>query len=577
MVIRATLTAVTAFALGTTAMAATPIGNSNGYAIPGLTGLEQRDYVAPVASDFAPGGNAATPLLADSIGQQRQSAAFVPTARVKASFEGISQYDVASYARNFIPPDTMGAVGTTQFSEFVNGGFAVIGKNGVVQKATSDVAFWAAAGQTGTNGDSRVMFDKSSSRWVALSFGASVADLQIAVSDTADAAGGWKSTKFTGFAGGTADYPTLAIDKNAVYIGTNNFNGDGSFGGTTLNVIPISSLLGAGAPTTTGLKQFVTPYNSNTGGRDGGYAIQGVNSDAAGTTGKVLAASLFKNDLITFDIKNAGTDAAAKVNGRYLGVGNFADPGAARQPNATPDINTISPTSGTYHPSNDRILDTLDPRIGSSVFEQNGLIYSVFTSGGLHNDHSQVNYHVIDAATGKIVGQGSISDGVHDFFQGSLSVNAQGQVVIGYNRSGSGADGNVSFLVRTYSTSASGRLIQRGAEELLKVSVVDDYHNGSIDGFVGVGRQRWGDYSQVSVDPTDSSKFWVIGEFAREYNDGVDHPTGTGGSRWSTWISEIDASKVGSVPEPASWALMIAGFGFVGAMQRRRRVGYMTA
>ena len=81
----------------------------------------------------------------------------------------------------------------------------------------------------------------------------------------------------------------------------------------------------------------------------------------------------------------------------------------------------------------------------------------------------------------------------------------------------------------------------------------------------------------MTVDPTDSTKFWVIGEFAREYNDGPDHPGGTGGSRWSTWISEIDTSTVGNVPEPASWALFIAGFGIVGAMQRRRRRGYATA
>lgn len=139
------------------------------------------------------------------------------------------------------------------------------------------------------------------------------------------------------------------------------------------------------------------------------------------------------------------------------------------------------------------------------------------------------------------------------------------------------APSNVSLFVRTYTTSATGHLIQRGGEELLKVSLVDDYHNGTVDGLVAAGRQRWGDYSQVTLDPSNSNEFWVIGEFAREYNDGVDHPGGTGGSRWSTWISQIDVSTVGSVPEPANWALMIAGFGLVGAMQRRRRFGYTTA
>ncbi len=576
---------VLAAATSGVALAASPSGT--GFANPDLIGFEHQEYVAPVASDFTSGGTAAAPLLAASIGSQRQLATFTPTATVLKSFQGISQYDVASYARNFIPPDTMGAVGTTQFVEVANGGFAVFGKDGTVQKAESDVAFWAAAGQTGTNGDSRVLFDKAAGRWIAESFGANLADIQIAVSKTADATGAWQSVKFTGYAGGIADYPTLAFDTKALYIGTNDFKADGSFGGTTLNIIPLKSLLRAGGPTTGALVQFNTPYSSTTGGFDGGYAIQGVNSSTPSNTGKVMALSLFYNDNVTFDIKNTGTSGATKVNGQYVGTPNYnyADPG--RQPNAVPDIQTQSPvipgpTPGTfvpnpnYHPSNNQVIDTLDPRIGSDVYEVNGLIYSVHTVAPIGSAYSVVRWDVVDAKTSKLVAEGDISDGHHDFYEGSLTVNAKGQVVIGYNRSGSGADGKVSFFAQVFSTDKSGHLTARGAAQLLQVSVVDDYHNGSVDGFVAVGRQRWGDYSQVTLDPTDPSKFWVIGEYAREYNDAAGgHPGGTGGSRWSTWISEINAGT--TVPEPASWAMFIAGFGVIGALQRRRRTGYTTA
>ena len=437
--------------MATATFAASP-ASTTGYASADLIGFEQMEYDAPVASDFNPAIGTATPLLAASIGTQRQLSTFVPTTKVKMSFEGISQYDVASYSRNFIPPDTMGAVGTTQFTEFANGGFAVFGKDGTVQKAQSDLAFWAAAGQIGANGDSRVLFDKAADRWVALSFGASVSDIQIAVSDTDNAAGTWKSTKFTGFAGGTADYPTLAIDGKAVYIGTNDFNGNGSFGGTTLNVIPLSSLLGATGPTTTGLKSFVTPYNDVTGGNDGGYAIQGVNSTAGGTTGKVVALSLFYNTNLTYDITNAGKSSAHEVNGTYIGGTSYAYANPARQPNAVPDANPNASFA-----DNNRVIDTLDPRISSNVYENNGLIYSVQTVSVDHGAHSAVLWQVVDANTNRLVSQGTIKDGVHDFFQGSLSVNAAGQVVIGYNRSGSGADGNISVFARTYTTSASGR------------------------------------------------------------------------------------------------------------------------
>ena len=58
-------------------------------------------------------------------------------------FEGISQYDGASFGRNFIPPDTMGAVGRTQYFETSNGAYAVFDKyTGQRLSLVSDVAFW---------------------------------------------------------------------------------------------------------------------------------------------------------------------------------------------------------------------------------------------------------------------------------------------------------------------------------------------------------------------------------------------------------------------------------------------------
>ena len=490
---------------------------------------------------------------------------------VTRSFQGVSQYDVGAVGRGFIPPDTMGAVGTTQYLEFVNGGVGVYSKStGTQLSFQSDIAFWAGAGQTGVNGDSRVLFDKSSSRWIALAFGNSVADIQIAVSNTSDALGAWQSTKFTGFAGGTADYPTLAMDRNAIYIGTNNFTS--TFQGTTLNVIPLSSLVSAGAPTTAGLVQFVTPLSS---GADRGFAIQGVNSDAVSTTGKVEAVSLYTNDLVRYNITNAGTPGAAQTAIVAVGTPNYAGNGAARQPNAVADVDTNLTDTIT---SNDRVVDTLDDRVGSSVYEVNGRIYSVHTVTPVGGAFTVVRYDVIDSNTNALLFEGDIGDATHDYYQGSLAVNKFGQVVIGYNRSGrSTVDGVITFAAQGFNTLANGALVQTLSEQILKTSLVDDYHNGSLDGQVAVGRQRWGDYSSVTIDPTNDQSFWLIGEYAREYNNANGgHPGGTGGSRWGTWISEIQLAPT-AVPEPATWMMMILGFGLVGYAMRKRTVTFATA
>lgn len=79
------------------------------------------------------------------------------------------------------------------------------------------------------------MFNAQYNRWVAIGFGTNAKDIQIVVSDTDDALGGWKSTLFEGYnpAGlfrPIADYPTLAMDANAMYIGTNNFAGSTAAG-----------------------------------------------------------------------------------------------------------------------------------------------------------------------------------------------------------------------------------------------------------------------------------------------------------------------------------------------------------
>ena len=490
---------------------------------------------------------------------------------VLLGFEGPSQYNAASFNRSFIPPDTMGAIGASQYMAVTNGVYGVYSRAGAALSVQSDVAFWAAAGKTDANGDSRILYNSDVNRWMVISFAASVANIQIAVSDTSNALGPWKSTEFSGFAGGTADYPTLAMDKSSVYIGTNNFKvgcnpgspSSNSFCGVSLNIIPLNSVFAA-APTVTNMKQFVTPYTYTASEPDRGYAIQGVNGNTSATTGKIVATSLLAFDNIAYNVSGlSAASSAGATQGAvsYLGLAPFTDPGAARQPA------TIT--------ANQRITDTLDSRISSNVYETQGKIITVQTvdSG---SDHASVRYTVTDATSNAILSQGEIGSSSFDYFQGSVAANAGGRVVIGYNRSGATtadlhgdglADGNVSFMARTYVLNAAGVLVATSGELLLKAGLTSDYHNGAIDGDTATGRQRWGDYSQVSVDPTDSNKFWAIGEFAREYNNAAGgHPGGTGGSRWGTYIAEISA-----VPEPSTYGMMALGMAVVGGMVMRRR------
>jgi hypothetical protein len=222
-------------------------------------------------------------------------------------FEGTNQLGNCALNQCFRPPDTMGAVGTTQFLETSNGSIQAYSKTGTLLQTWSMPTFWANAGLPGgASGDQRVMFDTPSNRWIMVGFGTGGNIINVGVSDTDNALGTWKATAITVLPSGTADYPTLAIDRDAVYIGTNNFTP--SFSGTSLLVIPRASAFAAGGPTTTNMTTFTTAL----AGADRGFAIQGVNSSDSDGVGRIVADSRDFNNSIAYNINNPGGPGATQ-------------------------------------------------------------------------------------------------------------------------------------------------------------------------------------------------------------------------------------------------------------------------
>ena len=496
-------------------------------------------------------------------------------------FEGTSDYDSRALGSALIPPDTMGAVGTTQYVQLINGSFSVYSKatGALLAPRITDSNFWSSIGGGATGGDPRVLFDNRSNRWLAIGFDSTGTNIRIGVSQTDDALGAWKSAVVTGVSGsafplgGIADYPTLSLSGNSVLIGTNDFartgSGGFSFRGTTLNVLNRGDIFDAAGPDVSSLVKFETRGPFDTLAKDRGFAIQGVNSDSSTSTATVVAASLFFYDNLTYNVQNAGAANASMTAQSYLsdrGGSLFDDTNPGRQP---------------VNGANARILDTLDTRISANAWEVKGRIYFVNTVTPTGTDNTVVRITVMDKATGNVLSETDLNDpsGAFDFYQGSIAVNKSGQVVVGYNRSGdvtTGQDGRVSVFARGFKTNADGSLTAMGDAVLLKQSVTDEYHNGSAIGQAGVGRQRWGDYSAVNVDPLNMQSFWITGQFAREYNTLENHPNGNGSgfARWGTYIAEVNLN---SVPEPGTWLMMVAGFGFVGVSMRRRTAATVAA
>ena len=498
--------------------------------------------------------------------------AFNGSLSVRIGFEGTSDYDTRALGIGLIPPDTMGAVGTTQYVQLLNGSFSVYNKatGTLAAPRITDSAFWTAAGGTTTGGDPRILFDSVSNRWLAVGFNTNGSGLNIGVSQTADALGSWKAATFSVFSAGIADYPTLAISGNSIVIGTNNFTsvagGGFNYAGTSLLTLPKNDIFNPAGPVLSGLQTFTTPYDGVTL-IDRGYAIQGVNTKVAGGPIRVVAASVGVFDAVTYDVTGAGTPGVAQTSLTYLsdnGGNVYAGNNPARQPTAGASA---------------RIVDPSDDRVASSAWEVGGKVYFTHTVTPTGNDNTVVRIVVMDAVSKNVLSETDITDatGNYDFYQGSLAVNPSGQLVVGYNRSGSfatGVDGRISLFARGFDTNLDGTLSMTG-DVLLKQSLVSDYQNGSPEGAAPVGRQRWGDYSSVSLDPNDLQSFWVIGQFAREYNNAAGgHPGGSGFGRWGNWISEVGVT---AVPEPSTYLLMALGLVATGFAARRRKAAAARA
>ncbi|HCC58512.1 MAG TPA: hypothetical protein DEQ47_14890, partial [Solibacterales bacterium] len=130
------------------------------------------------------------------------------------------------------PPDTNGAVGATQYVQWVNESFAVFNKStGAIAAGFPKAGntLWTGFGggcETNNDGDPIVQYDKAANRWIMTQFSVSTTPyLQcVAVSTTSDATGAYNRYAFSYGNTQFPDYPKLGVWPDAYYISFNIFN-----------------------------------------------------------------------------------------------------------------------------------------------------------------------------------------------------------------------------------------------------------------------------------------------------------------------------------------------------------------
>src|SRR6266852_1662893 len=152
------------------------------------------------------------------------------------NFAGVGDGDYG-FVPNAAPPDTNGAVGDTQYVQWVNESFAVFNKTtgALVLGPVAGNSLWSGFGggcEINNDGDPVVLYDKAANRWVFTQFSVTTTPyLQcVAVSTTSDATGTYNRYSFTE-GPNFPDYPKLGVWPDAYYISFNMFNGNFFAGG----------------------------------------------------------------------------------------------------------------------------------------------------------------------------------------------------------------------------------------------------------------------------------------------------------------------------------------------------------
>jgi uncharacterized repeat protein (TIGR01451 family) len=456
-----------------------------------------------------------------------------------------------------LPPDTDGDVGPNHYVQSVNSSIRIHDKSGnVLAGPISYNAFFLALGTStpcGNNqngGDGVVFYDHIADRWVVSDFafpafpGTSFYQC-IGVSKTSDpVSGGWylyaiqvdpANPNFLG------DYPKFGLWPDAYYMSVNLFSNNTTFNGVRVYAFDRNAMINGAAantiafsitPADLGDQYSLVPASFRTGDPPGPGQpewFMDINSSAIGGT--------VENQIF---VRRFHADFSNPANATF-GVGPGHTPDGVITVNGfvdafTSTTNLIVP-NGTLTTS--QYLDTLGDKIMYPLIYQNrGGIESIYASHTVNNNQNGtgptgIRWYQFEMTGNSVpatpVQQQTFTNGNDGIWRWMPSINVdwQGNVSIGYSASSTTLDPGIRY---------AGRLAN---------DPLNDMTQGESVMAAGIGHQtsssgRWGDYSSMFVDPTDSCTFYHTNEY---YN-------ATSSAGWNTRIGSFRFPPCTSQPVP---------------------------
>jgi hypothetical protein len=413
------------------------------------------------------------------------------------TFEGIGD---ANYRIASDPPDTNGAAGTTQYVEWVNTAFAVFDKTTgkMVLGPADGKTLWHGFGgncEQFNDGDPIVQYDKVANRWVMTQFavsGGAPFSQCIAVSTTPDATGpyGRYEFQFSDF----NDYPKFGVWPDGYYASFNMFRGD-SFIGAKACVFERAKML-------TGEAARMQCFDVNNMGGLLPADLDGATAPPGGSPNYFVNFGRDQLNLWKFHVDWTNQASSTFTGPTAIPTAPFevACDDCIPQPRVSQTLQSLS----------DRLMYRLAYRQWPD--HESLVVNHTVTAGG----RVGVRWYELRNLQGTptIQQQGTFAPDSLFRWMGSIAMDKVGNMAMGYSVSSRQVSPSIRYTGRTVSDPPN----QMAAEQKL---------------MPGKGAQkspdRWGDYSSISVDPTDDCTFWFTTQYL----------AGSGSFNWHTAIARI--------------------------------------
>lgn len=439
-----------------------------------------------------PGGEPPDPVV-----QTNQNLLGDVRAPIGLNFAGLSIN--AAGGGNVTPPDTEGAVGATQYVQWINLAFAIYNKTTGALQAGPFLGntLWAGFGgdcQNLNSGDPVVAYDKIANRWVFTQFAINTTTSQgsecVAVSTTSDATGPYFRYQFA--YGQFVDYPKIGVWPDAYYATYNvfSFASGNAYLGPKVCALQRSAML-VGIPAVQICFQLGTNFFSILPAD-----MDGTIPPAAGTPEMLMSqdSNFSPSNILNFFRFHADfvVPANSTLTSQTITVAPYADPclGFTRgacipQPGTATRLESL----------NVHLMHRLVWRMagGREELLANHTIVAGSSSG--------IRWYEIrtPSTTPTVFQQGTFAPDASWRWMGSIAMDKMGNIMLGYSVS----DATVTFPAVRF----TGRL-RTELRNVMETEATIQAGGGSA-----TSASRWGDYSAMTVDPVDDCTFYYTNEY----------------------------------------------------------------